>query len=105
MTRKKRSSRPGRRRPRPRQKGMGRRLYVAILIVGAFLLCLGGAWLLVRRRDTGATEIEVQLAPVSQLSEKVRRAPPVVQEAYRFAIANPEVPECVKHSWTTLTGN
>jgi hypothetical protein len=31
------------------------------------------------------------LAPASQLSEKVRGAPPVVQEAYRFAIANPEI--------------
>ncbi|HID85866.1 MAG TPA: hypothetical protein EYP55_00610 [Anaerolineae bacterium] len=52
---------------------------------------LGGAWLLIRRGDAGSTVTEIQLAPVSQLPEKVRRAPPVVQEAYRFAIANPEI--------------
>ena len=32
----------------------------------------------------------VSLAPVSLLSEKVREAPSVVREAYRFAIANPD---------------
>lgn len=36
---------------------------------------------------------ESQLAPVSQLSTKIRNAPPVVQEAYRFALANPELLE------------
>jgi hypothetical protein len=42
--------------------------------------------------DAAAPEAqEVQLAPASQLSAQVRSAPPVVQEAYRFAIANPDV--------------
>jgi hypothetical protein len=35
--------------------------------------------------------IQIQLAPSSLLPKKVRKAPPVVQEAYRFAIANPQV--------------
>lgn len=35
--------------------------------------------------------IQIQLAPSSLLPEKVRKAPAVVQEAYRFAIANPQV--------------
>lgn len=34
---------------------------------------------------------QVQLAPASQLSDQVKQAPPVVQEAYQFAIANPEL--------------
>ena len=29
--------------------------------------------------------------PVSRLPEKVRAAPPVVREAYQFALANPQV--------------
>ncbi len=31
------------------------------------------------------------LAPLSQMSDQVQAAPVVVQEAYRFAVANPEV--------------
>jgi hypothetical protein len=66
-------------------------LYIAIPILAAVLIGVGGGWVLARRGDTDTTGTEIQLAPVSQLPEKVRRAPPVVQEGYRFAIANPEV--------------
>jgi len=34
---------------------------------------------------------QIQLAPITQFPGKVRRAAPVVQEAYRFAIANPDI--------------
>jgi len=91
MTRKKQRSRMDRKRARSRQKGSGKWLYVAIPILAAVLIGVGGGWVLARRGDTDTTGTEIQLAPVSQLPEKVRRAPPVVQEAYRFAIANPEV--------------
>lgn len=91
MTRKKQKSGRDRKRARSRQKRLGKWLYVAIPILAAVLIGVGGGWLLARRGDTGSTGIEIQLAPVSQLPEKVRRAPPVVQEGYRFAIANPEV--------------
>jgi hypothetical protein len=43
---------------------------------------------------TGSTEIsqeQLTLAPESALPDFVRAAPPQVREAYRFAIANPEV--------------
>lgn len=83
---KQRNSRKG---ARFRQKGLGKWLYVAIPILAALLV--SGGWLLARQGDAGSTGPKIRLAPVSQLSEKVRRAPPVVQEAYRFAIANPEV--------------
>ena len=87
MTRKKqRKSRKG---ARPPQKGSGKWLYVATPILAAVLI--GGGWFLAQRGDAGSTGTEIKLAPVSQLPERVRRAPPVVQEAYRFAIANPEV--------------
>lgn len=76
-------------RPPSRKKGRRGWLY-AIAILAAIFIGVGGAWLLARQRDASSTEPEIQLAPVSQLSEKVRSAPLVVQEAYRYAIANPE---------------
>ncbi len=90
MSRKKQRSRRDRKGARSRQKGLGRWLYVLPLLA-ALLIGVGGGWLLTRRGDAGSTGPEIQLAPISQLPEKVRRAPPVVQEGYRFAIANPEV--------------
>jgi len=93
MTRKKQRSRKDRKRARSRQKGWGRWLHVVIPILAALLVGLGGGWLFARRGDTGPTEAEIKLASVSQLPEKVRRAPPVVQEAYRFAIVNAEILE------------
>ncbi len=40
---------------------------------------------------TGASQPELALAPESALPDFVRDAAPQVQEAYRFAIANPDV--------------
>jgi len=82
MTRKKQ-------RARSRQKRKKRWLY-ALSILAALLVGIGGAWLFTQQRNTGSTGSNIQLAPVSQLPANVRRAPLVVQEAYRFAIANPE---------------
>ena len=88
MTKKQRK---GRKEARSRQKGLGRWLYVVIPILAVLLIGAGRGLFFARRGDAGATRPEIQLAPVSQLSQQVRSAPPVVQEAYRFAIANPEV--------------
>ena len=41
--------------------------------------------------STGATPAELTLAPESALPDFVRAASPQVKEAYRFAIANPDV--------------
>ncbi len=41
--------------------------------------------------STGTSQVSLTLAPESALPDFVRDAPPQVQEAYRFAIANPEV--------------
>lgn len=91
MTPKKRRSREDRKEASPRQKGLRKWLYVVIPILAALLIGVGGSWLLARQRGAGETMPQIQLAPVAQLPEKVRKAPPVVQEAYRFAIANPEI--------------
>ena len=90
MARKKRKSRGNRAAPAS-QKGRGRWFPTVALILAAALIGIGGGWLLARQRNTGPTVAEIQLASISQLSEKVRSAPPVVQEAYRFAIANPDI--------------
>ncbi len=39
----------------------------------------------------GSTDVELTLAPESELPDFVQDAPPQVKEAYRFAIANPDV--------------
>ncbi len=65
------------------------RITMAILV--ALFANVGVGLLSACRQDAGSTESGIQLAPASQLSERVRGAPPVVQEAYRFAIANPEI--------------
>ena len=82
MTPKERKS--SRKKAHSRRKGSRRWLYVAIPVLAAVFI--GGGWFLAHQG-----EAEVQLAPASQLSEKVRSAPLVVQEAYRFAIANPDI--------------
>jgi hypothetical protein len=43
------------------------------------------------QRAASSAASTVELAPVAQLSDPIRRAPAVVQEAYRFALANPDV--------------
>jgi hypothetical protein len=77
-------------RTRTGQKKSNKWLYIAIPILAILLAGVGGTWLLVQG-DADSTGDEIELAPVSQLSDKVRAAPPLVQEAYRFAIANPEI--------------
>jgi len=78
---------------RSRQKGRRNWLPIAGLILAAVIIGVGGGWLLAQQGNTGSTEREIQLASVSLLSDKLRSAPQVVQEAYRFAIANPEILE------------
>ncbi len=43
--------------------------------------------------DSGDASAAQPLAPVSSLPEEVRAAPASVQEAYRFALANPTILE------------
>ena len=39
----------------------------------------------------GAEEETLELAPASQLSPEIQQAPVIVQDAYRFALANPDL--------------
>ena len=68
---------------------MRRRVIVFVVLLSAvsatFIAACGGS------DSSGAHDFE--LAPESALPEFARSAPPQVKEAYRFAIANPEVLE------------
>ena len=62
----------------------------SITTISVVLLCL--AVVLVACGGTAEpAPTEIKLAPQSALPEFVRAAPPQVQEAYQFAIANPDV--------------
>ena len=62
-----------------------RRRFVAVLLLGLLMLASGLS------ACGGSGEKELTLAPESALPDFVRSAPYQVQEAYRFAIANPDV--------------
>lgn len=59
------------------------RTLIALLASGVALAVATGC-------ESGDTR-EVALAPASVLPAMVRNSPPVVQEAYRFALANPQI--------------
>lgn len=82
-----RRSKAGGKRRRSQQKNKVKWLYATLPAI-ALLVGLAGCTTFGR-----PSEARVELAPVSQLSQKVRTAPAVVQEAYRFAIANPDILE------------
>lgn len=62
------------------------RLYLMVLLVMTFVLITSGC-----AGPAGTTKESLTLAPESALPEFAKDAPPQVKEAYRFAIANPDV--------------
>jgi len=59
-------------------------LLVALLALSSLALAgCGGS------QETGERQLE--LAPVSRLPKEIASAPPMVREAYQFALANPDV--------------
>ena len=58
-------------------------LWVALLAV-ALSACSSAA-------QPGAATGKVKMAPASQLSPELQKAPPKVREAYQYALANPEL--------------
>lgn len=59
--------------------------------IGILITLLLSALAIVVSACGGSSDKEITLAPESALPVFVRNAPPQVKEAYRFAIANPDV--------------
>lgn len=55
------------------------------------LAVLGGLLAVALSACGGGSARQIELAPASALSPDLRQAPPQVQEAYRFAVANPDL--------------
>jgi hypothetical protein len=63
-------------------------LFIFILsLVGGLLTGCGST----AASTTTATEHELKMAPMSQMPDDVKSAPLVTQQAYQFAVANPDV--------------
>lgn len=76
----------------PCTKGRGNAFKLLPLALAAVIVVAAAGFLLLGPGGAHPSPTaDVELAPVSQLSAKVRSAPPIVQEAYRFAVANPEI--------------
>ena len=91
MTSKKRGSRRDRAAAQARRSQTRKWWYVGLSVAAGLAIAVA-VWLVLRQGDgDGSSGQRVQLAPASQLTGQVAAAPPVVREAYRFAIANPEV--------------
>jgi len=61
------------------------------LLFSLTLLLLAAAVIIGACGNTESAQVELKMAPESELPEFVSQAAPQVKEAYRFAIANPEV--------------
>ncbi|HEY8367977.1 MAG TPA: PCYCGC motif-containing (lipo)protein [Thermodesulfobacteriota bacterium] len=76
------------RRGRGRTSGASRR---RLLIAGAGLVAGGGVVASLWPSESVRTSHAYTLAPESVLDARIRRAPPEIREAYRFAVANREL--------------
>ena len=71
-----------------REKDLTRLRPSLILLAGILLIAACGS-----ASPTPQAKTPIRLAPVSDLSPELRELPPEVQEAYRFALANPDILE------------
>ena len=56
-----------------------------------FALMMAASILLTGCAGASPGERELELAPLSEMPVEIRQAPTTVQEAYRFAVANPDL--------------
>jgi hypothetical protein len=76
---------------RPQGKSFGKVKILLALAVGLVVLIGGGVMLF--GSSTSKAVRNIALAPLSQMPAYVQTAPRSVQEAYRFAVANPKLLE------------
>jgi hypothetical protein len=84
-------SRTGTHSSRTAGEGRGRVGRRRLLVAGAGLALGGGLTLALWPGETLVGSHAYALAPESVLDARIRRAPPAVREAYRFAVANREL--------------
>ena len=73
--------------------------FIIFLILGSSLLLAGCA-------SAGRTKLQaLTLAPLSEMPDYVQEAAPEVQEAYQFAVANPEALEHIPFPVRKSTNN
>lgn len=72
-------------------RGKGSRRRVLLLAGGLLLLAAIAMAVFMGWPGSGKTSTAYALAPESVLPDRLRKAPPNVREAYRFAIANRDV--------------
>lgn len=65
--------------------------FLLLVVLGAAGCAGGGSTGMQAASTPAASPIELSLASLSAMPGFVQEAPPSVQEAYRFAVANPEV--------------
>ena len=63
-------------------------LFIFVLSLAGGLLAGCGS---TAASTTSSTEHELKMAPMSQMPDDVKSAPQVTQQAYQFAVANPDV--------------
>lgn len=60
--------------------------WILVLVVGVFMMVVVSGC----GSSSKATR-DIKLAPLSEMPDFVQTAPPNVQDAYRFAVANPDI--------------
>jgi hypothetical protein len=73
------------------EKAIMRRSHRFLSITVLLFLVIGVGTAGCSRNSTQATEHSFAMAPMSEMPEAVQQAPATVQEAYQFAVANPDV--------------
>lgn len=69
---------------------MRKKQYAALLILALITIPLSGALASCANTTSGSASV-YQIAPVNTMPDEVQDAPPVVLEAYQFAVVNPEM--------------
>lgn len=109
MVQKKKTGSENRTGTPPHRREWTRGVAIAALILAGLLVGLGGGWFLAQQgtaapggneppqavaspspRATRVPTPQLKMVAASRLPGKVMAAPPIVQDAYRFAAANPE---------------
>ncbi len=72
-------------------RNLKRPVIIVVGLIGVAGIILLLAISLPRPKPQAGDKVELRMAPLSDLPADLRAAPPEVREAYRFALANPDL--------------